>query len=517
MRNTLGKKQVSQDLGKPASDAALRKYCDRNYHQLLPIIAEKVHQEKVQQEKLKVVKAHINFEEASQYSESGMPSRRRSLKERLGSRHVRSMSESPEPRLGDKGKVTSAYSNDSKCWSHHSSRGDTESCYQSSRSRETEFASEKCHNKRASSRRMEPLLGSEDSAGGYWKSKPKRQKSRIKDDLSQPNNASKIRSNPQHQAERGESTKEFVRRYKLECRDVKGALECMKISGIMRGITNPELTKRLHDKIPRSVDEMMRVTTSFLIGEVAASTREQKKSFMSWKQQEAGQKQNFKNGGFRNQQREVGHTTDEYMHLKRQIEEILKARKLSHLIKELKQSNRKNQVKAAKKGETSGNKKPLAILMVQPWQRVAKQRITQTFSPESLISFPPLGEKDGTEDPMIIKAEIGGHFVYRMYVDMGSSSEILYEHCFNRFRLEVKSQIVPTTTSLVGFSREIIWPLGQISQLVKIGDEEHSTSTWMKFMLVRSPSPYNGIIGRPLRSSRIIPLECTMVSGPGVP
>ncbi|GJS75581.1 hypothetical protein Tco_0725462 [Tanacetum coccineum] len=79
----------------------------------------------------------------------------------------------------------------------------------------------------------------------------------------------------------------------------------------------------------------------------------------------------------------------------------------------------------------------------------------------------------------------------------------------------------------------------QISLLVKIGDEENSTSTWMNFMVVRSPSPYNRIIGRPgvrkiqavpstahgmlkfpvsggiviLRSSKIIPLECTMVSG----
>ncbi|GKA52473.1 hypothetical protein Tco_0745788 [Tanacetum coccineum] len=103
--------------------------------------------------------------------------------------------------------------------------------------------------------------------------------------------------------------------------------------------------------------------------------------------------------------------------------------------------------------------------------------------------------------------------------------------------------MIPAATPLVGFSREIIWPLGQISLLVKIGDEEHSTFAWMNFMVVRSPSPYNGIIGRPrvskiraipstahrmlkfpvaggivtLRSINIIPLECTMVSGPGVP
>ncbi|GJW94265.1 reverse transcriptase domain-containing protein [Tanacetum coccineum] len=103
--------------------------------------------------------------------------------------------------------------------------------------------------------------------------------------------------------------------------------------------------------------------------------------------------------------------------------------------------------------------------------------------------------------------------------------------------------MIPTATLLVGFSGEIIWPLGKISLFVKIGDEEHSTSTWMNFMVVRSPSPFNGIIGRPrvrriqavpstthgmlkfpitegtitLRSSRIILLECIMVSEPGTP
>nr|GFA76224.1 reverse transcriptase domain-containing protein [Tanacetum cinerariifolium] len=85
-----------------------------------------------------------------------------------------------------------------------------------------------------------------------------------------------------------------------------------------------------------------------------------------------------------------------------------------------------------KKRETS-RKDKVAMLMVQPWQRIAKQKITQTLSPESVISFPPLRGEDGMEDPMIIKSEMGGHFVHRMYVDGGSSLEILYEHRFNGF------------------------------------------------------------------------------------
>ncbi|GJW26511.1 reverse transcriptase domain-containing protein [Tanacetum coccineum] len=181
--------------------------------------------------------------------------------------------------------------------------------------------------------------------------------------------------------------------------------------------------------------------------------------------------------------REVGHNTDKCMHLKRKIEELIMAGKLSHVIKELKQSSEKDQPKAAKKGEAFRKDKAMAILMVHPWQRMARQRITQSFSPNSKILFPPLGDEDRTEGPMIIEAELEGHFIHCMYVDRGSDLEILYEHCFNRLRPEVKSQMVPTTTLLIGFSGEIIWPVGKISLIVRICDEEHSTSTWMNFMV----------------------------------
>nr|GEY93013.1 reverse transcriptase domain-containing protein [Tanacetum cinerariifolium] len=64
----------------------------------------------------------------------------------------------------------------------------------------------------------------------------------------------------------GKSMEDFVKRYKLESRDVKGASECMRISRFVHGITNPELIKRLHEKILKTVDKIMRVTTSFLRG-----------------------------------------------------------------------------------------------------------------------------------------------------------------------------------------------------------------------------------------------------------
>ncbi|GJY43134.1 reverse transcriptase domain-containing protein [Tanacetum coccineum] len=59
----------------------------------------------------------------------------------------------------------------------------------------------------------------------------------------------------------GESTEDFMERYKAEVLDVEGAPECMRISGFMHGITHPGLIKRLYERIPRSMDEMYRMTT----------------------------------------------------------------------------------------------------------------------------------------------------------------------------------------------------------------------------------------------------------------
>ncbi|GJU20532.1 reverse transcriptase domain-containing protein [Tanacetum coccineum] len=300
----------------------------------------------------------------------------------------------------------------------------------------------------------------------------------------------------------GESTEDFIQRYKSESGSVKGAPECMRISGFVYEITNPELIKRFHEKIPKTVDEMMQVATSFLQGQEAASNQERKKVPQAWRHQEGGHRQNFKKGGgFRSQ-----HKTEKRPDRK-QIEDMLKAGKLSHIIRELKQSSGKEQPK--KKGETSRKEKPQAILMIQSRQKVIRQKITQSFSPNPEMLFPHLRDDEGAEGPLIIEVEIGGHQVHRICVDGWSSLEILYEHCFNRLRPEIKNQIVPATTLLIGFSGEIKWPLGQITLLVKIGDDEHSTSAWMDFMVVRSTSPHNGIIG-----SKIIPVECAMVSGP---
>ncbi|GJZ13834.1 hypothetical protein Tco_0549064 [Tanacetum coccineum] len=97
-----------------------------------------------------------------------------------------------------------------------------------------------------------------------------------------------------------------------------------------------------------------------------------------------------------------------------------------------------------------------------------------------MISFPAVVQPQRElQGPLVIEAEIGGYAIHRMYVDGGSSMEVLYEHCFNRLRPEIKSQMVPATTSLTGFSGEIyvrFLPFTYTTSLGDLGSEKQAST-----------------------------------------
>ncbi|GKE53704.1 hypothetical protein Tco_1488860, partial [Tanacetum coccineum] len=223
---------------------------------------------------------------------------------------------------------------------------------------------------------------------------------------------------------------------------MKGAPEYMRIFRFMHGVNNPELTKRLNEHVSKTMEEMMIATTVFIRGEAAAAgkkkgqpregrgssrftpfTRIPKEILVA----KAGkfkppppmvtpmEKRN--NNKFCDFHNDKGYSTDECMQLKNQIEELVRAGKLSHLIKEIKQG--RDQPKVGKK-EVPAKDKSMAIYMIQPWHRMTRQKVTQSFERVSKITFPSLTTSSGTEGPLVIEAEIGGHMIHRMYVDGGT-------------------------------------------------------------------------------------------------
>ncbi|GJS39577.1 hypothetical protein Tco_0564620 [Tanacetum coccineum] len=78
----------------------------------------------------------------------------------------------------------------------------------------------------------------------------------------------------------------------------------------------------------------------------------------------------------------------------------------------------------------------------------------------------------------------------------GSSSEVMYEHCFRNLGTKTKARLRESRTPLVGFSGEVNYLMGVINLIVSMGEPRKLQTVTMEFVVVKSHSPYNVILGR---------------------
>ena len=55
------------------------------------------------------------------------------------------------------------------------------------------------------------------------------------------------------------------------------------------------------------------------------------------------------------------------------------------------------------------------------------------------IVFPPVRTYDLSEESLIVEGNIAGYLVQRIYVDEGSSMNVMYEHCFRNLSSSIRS------------------------------------------------------------------------------
>ncbi|XXG90552.1 hypothetical protein AAC387_Pa12g2288 [Persea americana] len=79
----------------------------------------------------------------------------------------------------------------------------------------------------------------------------------------------------------------------------------------------------------------------------------------------------------------------------------------------------------------------------------------------------------------------------RVFIDLGSSSEILYYDCFQKLKLK-DEDLQTARTPLVGFSSKPVYPKGKIFLRVQVG----GASRQVDFLVVDVPFLYNVIMGR---------------------
>ncbi|GJV25024.1 reverse transcriptase domain-containing protein [Tanacetum coccineum] len=140
---------------------------------------------------------------------------------------------------------------------------------------------------------------------------------------------------------------------------------------------------------------------------------------------------------------DYGHDTNDCRHLRCQIQEAENSGQLSHLVKGIKKERTKSS------DTTRGEVKRIKAL----------------------------------------------HPLKRPYL-CGSSCEIIYEHCFKKLNPAIKATRVDLKTPLVGFSRECSWSVGEVLLEIKIGDAPLSRTETLNFIIVRSDSSHNMLLGR---------------------
>ncbi|GKE07926.1 reverse transcriptase domain-containing protein [Tanacetum coccineum] len=102
----------------------------------------------------------------------------------------------------------------------------------------------------------------------------------------------------------------------------------------------------------------------------------------------------------------------------------------------------------------------------------------------TLISFPTISSEYISEEPLIVEAEVEGYLVRQVYVDEGSSVNVMFEHCFENLEVKTKARLKETQMDLVGFTGEISKPLGKIELEVCFGNGGLCRRTSMKFIVV---------------------------------
>ncbi|XP_073271485.1 uncharacterized protein [Primulina huaijiensis] len=118
---------------------------------------------------------------------------------------------------------------------------------------------------------------------------------------------------------------------------------------------------------------------------------------------------------------------------------------------------------------------------------------------DPVISFGPedlRGIVAPHNDALVETATIANYDVARIFIDNGSSVNVLFESTLDQMKVE-GFEFEPVSTPLYGFAGHAIPPLGQIVLPLSLGTDPRRVTKMIAFTVVDNPSSYNEILGRP--------------------
>ncbi|XP_071909636.1 uncharacterized protein [Coffea arabica] len=108
----------------------------------------------------------------------------------------------------------------------------------------------------------------------------------------------------------------------------------------------------------------------------------------------------------------------------------------------------------------------------------------------------PVPAASSNHETLVIEVLTNNYIVKKVYVDPGSSVDVMYYRTFESLKL-TREQLTPVRTPLVGFGGHVVHPKGMVNLMVTIGRHPRYRTVPVSFAVVKADSPYNMLIGRP--------------------
>nr|GEV36432.1 hypothetical protein [Tanacetum cinerariifolium] len=222
-----------------------------------------------------------------------------------------------------------------------------------------------------------------------------------------------------------EGLQAFMNWFKSESSQIKGVSSVLRISAFMHGHGHPVPEKARNKGGPREARRNMGVYTPYTRKDTFTLLIKTPKEILIMESVsfpeplpliETPKKQNLNKLCDYHEDR--GHNTNDYYQLKNQIEEAVAPGKLAHLVKDILRNNQRNMNK--------GRNGMKVINMIRE-EGNHKRHFEEGRS-----------------------GVIKGNQVQRILVDGGSSSEIMYEHCFRNLDIDIRSRLRRCKALMIG-------------------------------------------------------------------
>nr|GEU55553.1 reverse transcriptase domain-containing protein [Tanacetum cinerariifolium] len=244
-----------------------------------------------------------------------------------------------------------------------------------------------------------------------------------------------------------EGIQAFMDCFKVKSAHIKGVPLVLRISAFMHGHSHPKIAKKLNDKISKIVNEMWESVRAFIRGETSAD-----------------------------------------------IIKVIRSPRWE------KSAGERLVPTSSKSSDLLDGKRLLEILAIDNVNFPAPPLMVGTPEKRNMNKFCDYHQDRGKaakreraqpKEKKRLSAWLQGQ---KVYVDGGSYSKIMYEHCFRNLSYRTRSRLRESHNPLVGFSREVNYPLGVIDLEVTIGKCGRNQTVIMEFAVVKSLSSYNALL-----------------------